>query len=97
MKVLIDNGHGSDTPGKRSPDGRWFRHSGETLSGRTFERICIHPRNSGQIGGEAPLQFSPVGRENKLTRSLTGWKTRDFFENIHFYGGMSGISVIFAK
>ena len=22
MKVLIDNGHGSDTPGKRSPDGR---------------------------------------------------------------------------
>ena len=22
MKVLIDNGHGSDTPGKRSPNGR---------------------------------------------------------------------------
>lgn len=22
MKVLIDNGHGIDTPGKRSPDGR---------------------------------------------------------------------------
>lgn len=22
MKVLIDNGYGSDTPGKRSPDGR---------------------------------------------------------------------------
>ena len=22
MKVLIDNGHGSNTPGKRSPDGR---------------------------------------------------------------------------
>ena len=21
MKILIDNGHGSDTPGKRSPDG----------------------------------------------------------------------------
>lgn len=22
MKVLIDNGHGANTPGKRSPDGR---------------------------------------------------------------------------
>ena len=22
MKVLIDNGHGENTPGKRSPDGR---------------------------------------------------------------------------
>ena len=23
MKILIDNGHGVDTPGKRSPDGRF--------------------------------------------------------------------------
>ena len=23
MKILIDNGHGADTPGKRSPDGRF--------------------------------------------------------------------------
>ena len=22
MKILIDNGHGVDTPGKRSPDGK---------------------------------------------------------------------------
>lgn len=22
MKILIDNGHGKETPGKRSPDGR---------------------------------------------------------------------------
>lgn len=22
MKILIDNGHGAETPGKRSPDGR---------------------------------------------------------------------------
>lgn len=49
MKILIDNGHGIDTPGKRSPDGRlleyatgrltaWgldaeFRASGATLRG----------------------------------------------------------------
>jgi len=24
MKILIDNGHGSDTPGKRSPDGKFL-------------------------------------------------------------------------
>lgn len=27
MKILIDNGHGSDTPGKRSPDGRLREYS----------------------------------------------------------------------
>ena len=25
-KILIDNGHGSDTPGKRSPDGRFLEY-----------------------------------------------------------------------
>ena len=31
MKILIDNGHGSDTPGKRSPDGsfREYRYTRE--------------------------------------------------------------------
>lgn len=27
MKILIDNGHGSDTAGKRSPDGRFLEYS----------------------------------------------------------------------
>lgn len=36
MKILIDNGHGSDTPGKRSPDGRlreyaWTREIAERI------------------------------------------------------------------
>ena len=26
-KILIDNGHGSDTPGKRSPDGRFREYA----------------------------------------------------------------------
>ena len=26
MKILIDNGHGSNTPGKRSPDGRFLEY-----------------------------------------------------------------------
>lgn len=36
MKILIDNGHGSDTPGKRSPDGifreyKWCREIAEAI------------------------------------------------------------------
>ena len=27
MKILIDNGHGIDTKGKRSPDGRLLEYS----------------------------------------------------------------------
>ena len=27
MKILIDNGHGHDTPGKRSPDGRFLEYA----------------------------------------------------------------------
>ena len=27
MKILIDNGHGSNTPGKCSPDGRLMEYS----------------------------------------------------------------------
>ncbi|MBQ0142118.1 MAG: N-acetylmuramoyl-L-alanine amidase, partial [Prevotellaceae bacterium] len=27
MTILIDNGHGSDTPGKRSPDGLFREYS----------------------------------------------------------------------
>ena len=41
MKILIDNGHGIDTPGKRSPDGvlreyAWNRHiAGRVVSALT--------------------------------------------------------------
>lgn len=27
MKILIDNGHGRETPGKRSPDGRLLEYA----------------------------------------------------------------------
>ena len=31
MKILIDNGHGVDTPGKRSPDGRLLEYAWNRL------------------------------------------------------------------
>ena len=38
MKILIDNGHGVETPGKRSPDGR-FR---EYAYNRLIARAIVH-------------------------------------------------------
>lgn len=43
MKILIDNGHGADTPGKRSPDGRlleykWAREEAALIVAALKER-----------------------------------------------------------
>lgn len=38
MKVLIDNGHGCDTPGKRSPDGRFLEYAYNRLIARAVVR-----------------------------------------------------------
>lgn len=52
MKVLIDNGHGCDTPGKRSPDGRLREYAytreiaarlADTLRLAGIETECIVP------------------------------------------------------
>ena len=37
MKILIDNGHGKTTPGKRSPDGRFL----EYIFNRTIARQIV--------------------------------------------------------
>ena len=40
MKILIDNGHGSDTPGKRSPDGQFREyHYNRLLARRITSRL----------------------------------------------------------
>lgn len=44
MKVLIDNGHGSNTPGKRSPDGQ-LREYGYTRE--IAERLVMELRKNG--------------------------------------------------
>ena len=52
MKILIDNGHGAETPGKRSPDGlfreyRWARDIAarivEELRGRSYDAELLVP------------------------------------------------------
>lgn len=40
MKILIDNGHGIDTPGKRSPDGRLLEYAWNRLiASRIVDRL----------------------------------------------------------
>lgn len=39
MKILIDNGHGRNTPGKRSPDGRFREYAYTRLIARA---VCAH-------------------------------------------------------
>ena len=44
MKILIDNGHGEETAGKRSPDGKFreYRYAREIA-----EEVVTHLRNAG--------------------------------------------------
>lgn len=40
MKILIDNGHGRETPGKRSPDGKFREYAyNRLISGRIVQRL----------------------------------------------------------
>ena len=44
MKILIDNGHGVETPGKRSPDGRFREYAYKGMTPLwSFRRMRISP------------------------------------------------------
>ncbi len=57
MKILIDNGHGSDNPGKRSPDDKWHTAtswSAYTSSGNTATdalATCLYESAARHIPG----------------------------------------------
>lgn len=60
MKVLIDNGHGSNTPGKRSPDGRLMEYAyTREIAGRLEMELRKLGIDAGRIVKEeidVPLQ-----------------------------------------
>ena len=73
MKILIDNGHGSNTPGKRSPDGRFreYRYTREIaaavvqhLQYRGYDAILLTPEEY-----DVSLR-ARVERVNTLCRQL---------------------------
>lgn len=43
-KILIDNGHGSDTPGKRSPDGRFLEYK---FNREIAKRVVLNLQDRG--------------------------------------------------
>ena len=56
MKILIDNGHGIDTKGKRSPDGRLMEYAqnrllaGRICRGRARGTTCSAQMGTGRGG-----------------------------------------------
>ena len=55
MKILLDNGHGQDTPGKRSPDG-FFREYAYTrfIASQMTETTCREAKTIHRL-----LEFKP--------------------------------------
>lgn len=59
MKVLIDNGHGADTPGKRSPDGRLREYAyAREIADRVVDALAAE--------GIDPLRIVPEEEDVKL-------------------------------
>lgn len=83
-KILIDNGHGSNTPGKRSPEGgvlreyKWTREVADILVGllrqRGFDAERLVPEDTdislGQRCARANAFCSRLGSSNVLLVSL---------------------------
>ena len=61
MIVLIDNGHGSDTPGKCSPD----RKLREYLKSREIARKLVKTLNSRMVNAKAPIEAHLLVEEDR--------------------------------
>lgn len=76
MKILIDNGHGEDTPGKRSPDGRlreylWNRQVAELVVEKLKERgweasLLVPEAGDVSLGERVRRMNAECGREGNL-------------------------------
>lgn len=97
MKVLIDNGHGENTPGKRSPDGR-LREWAYTRE--IADRVVFELRDRGIDAERIVREYSDVPlsercrRVNAIYRE-TGKKT--ILVSIHCNAAGSGTAWMNAK
>lgn len=73
MKVLIDNGHGSNTPGKRSPDGRLMEYAYT----REIAKMLLEKLKKGGIEAEliTPETYdipisTRVSRTNRIYKQM---------------------------
>ena len=61
MKILIDNGHGIDTKGKRSPDGRLLEYAqNRFLAGRIVSLSMKRKKTGGQWSAKLGVCFDEI-------------------------------------
>ncbi|MCH5221020.1 MAG: N-acetylmuramoyl-L-alanine amidase [Muribaculaceae bacterium] len=77
MKVIIDNGHGSDTPGKRSPDGRLYEWKWtRILANRIKESLTSHGVDSAILVPE-DIDISLADRCRRANAIVTTSRNAD--------------------
>ena len=79
MKVLIDNGHGKETPGKRSPDGRLREYAytreiavriEQALRVRSVDAVRIVPEETDVSLGERCRRANKYGSQDVILISI---------------------------
>ncbi len=65
MKILIDNGHGQETPGKRSPDGKFREYS---WAREIAERIVSGLKNLGYDAERIVTEQTDVSLQERCRR-----------------------------
>lgn len=92
MKVLIDNGHGENTPGKRSPDGklREYAHTREIA-----DRVVVELRKRGIDAERIVKEEIDVPLSERCRRANTAYKEsgkKAILVSIHCNAAGSGAS-----
>ena len=66
MKILIDNGHGVNTPGKRSPDGRFREYAYTRLIASGVVQHLIYRGYDAELLVPEPYDVSLRARTERV-------------------------------
>ncbi len=92
MKILIDNGHGFETPGKRSPGGELREYSWtRKIASRVVEQLCSEGYDAELLVAEnsdVPLR-TRVARANAKTRA-NGVPAKTLLVSVHVNAAGNG-------
>ncbi len=94
MKILIDNGHGENTPGKRSPDGRFreYKYNRE-IARAVVEHLTTRGHDAQLLVPEEediPLK-ERLRRANKLSCQIGSPVQETLLVSIHVNAAGSGL------
>lgn len=97
MKVLIDNGHGENTPGKRSPDGRLMEWA---YTRGIADRVVFELRDRGIDAERIVREYSDVPLSERCRRANAIYKEtgkKAILISIHCNAAGNGASWMNAK